>query len=271
MPPRSRWGAPPLRGGLNTTPDGADLLIFTPSPEAPTRTARSGRRARSGSDSLRLDLWDGRCRPAEENVGVEATDMTANSLRTTSVRRGRGGWAGGLDRLLPLAGPSTSSPGCWVSASGRARRARRSAGVAPPGRPRADRLLRGGDRTPVDERRAVHGGQRRRHRQAAAAGVLRRHGDLSGGAGRRRPGLAARAGRPPGALAGPRRTRLPRRQQGPVPAAGDLPRRAARLGGLGELGDRAGRRDDDARRPPDQDKSLPLTRQVMPGSWPPTV
>src|SRR3954469_22973485 len=99
MPPRSRWGAPPLRGGPNTTPVDADLVIFTPAPGAPTRSP------------LGLGLLvPGMCgvnavAPPEENVGVEATAMTAESLRTTtSVRRGRGGRAGALDRLLPVAG-----------------------------------------------------------------------------------------------------------------------------------------------------------------------
>src|SRR4051795_11174601 len=107
MPPRSRWGAPPLRGGPNTTPVDADLVIFTPAPGAPAR------RARSGSDSLCL-----------ERVGWTL------SPRPCAVRGGA------------------------VGEMGPRNRAGRSAGVAPPGRPRADRLLRGGHRTPVDERRA---------------------------------------------------------------------------------------------------------------------
>src|SRR3954471_12013941 len=100
MPPRSPWGAPPLRGGPTTTPGGARLVVFTPAPGAPAR------RARSGSDSLCLERvgWTLSPRP-RRTWGWEATEMTAESLRTTtSVRRGRGGRAGGLDRLLPLAG-----------------------------------------------------------------------------------------------------------------------------------------------------------------------
>src|SRR3954470_14787080 len=100
MPPRSRWGAPPLRGGPNTTPVDADLVIFTPAPGAPARRAPSAR------TPCAWNVWGERCRPARgEREGGRRPDMTADSLRTTtSVRRGRGGRAGGLDRLLPLAG-----------------------------------------------------------------------------------------------------------------------------------------------------------------------